>query len=60
VDCGACVEACPVGVDVRHLFKRLEREVRERFGYVSGADPNEKPPLASFSLSDPEDYITDV
>jgi len=60
VDCGACVEACPVGVDVRHLFKRLEREVRERFGYVSGADPNEKPPLATFNMDDPEDFITNV
>jgi len=60
VDCGACVEACPVGVNVRDLFKRLEREVRERFGYVAGADPNQKPPLASFSMADPEDYITDV
>jgi len=60
VDCGACVEACPVGVDVRHLFKRLEREVGERFGYVSGADPNQKPPLATFNMDDPEDYITDV
>jgi len=60
VDCGACVDACPVGVDVRHLFKRLEREVRERFGYVAGADPNEKPPLASFGAADPEDFITNV
>jgi len=60
VECGGCVEACPVGVDVRHLFKRLEREVRERFGYVSGADPNQKPPLATFDQADPEDFITDV
>jgi ferredoxin len=60
VDCGACVEACPVGVDVRYLFKRLEREVRERFGYISGADPNQKPPLATFATADPEDFITDV
>jgi len=60
VDCGACVDACPVGVDVRCLFKRLEREVRERFGHISGADPNEKPPLATFSTTDPEDFLTTV
>jgi len=58
VDCGACVDACPVGVDVRYLFKRMEREVRDRFGYVPGADPSQKPPLAAYALSDPDDFIT--
>lgn len=60
VDCGACVDACPTGVDVRHLFKRMEREVRERFGYVAGRDSDETPPLATFDTDDPEDYVTDV
>ncbi len=60
VDCGACIEACPVGVDVRYLFKRMEREVRERFGYESGRALDEKPPLAGYGTDDPEDFITDV
>jgi len=45
---------------VRHLYKRLEREVRERFGCIAGRDPTDKPPLATFNPDDPEDYVTDV
>ncbi|MCX8036822.1 MAG: Coenzyme F420 hydrogenase/dehydrogenase, beta subunit C-terminal domain [Candidatus Sumerlaeia bacterium] len=60
VDCGACIEACPAGVDVRYLFKRMEREVRARFGYESGRAVDEKPPLAGYGTNDPEDFITDV
>jgi ferredoxin len=60
VDCGTCFDVCPVGVDVRHLYKRMEREVGGRFGYVAGVNLDEKPPLATFDAADPEDFITDV
>ncbi|MBM3314665.1 4Fe-4S ferredoxin, partial [candidate division WOR-3 bacterium] len=46
VDCGACERACPRGVKLSLLSKRLEREVRERFGYTAGLDPDAKPALA--------------
>lgn len=30
VDCGACDRACPLGVDLRKLTKKVENEVRHR------------------------------
>lgn len=57
VDCGACERACPLGVKLGLLNQRLEKEVRERFGYVAGLDPEEKPALAAFSEDDRQEFI---
>lgn len=57
VDCGACSRACPVGVDLRLLNKRLEREVRERFGFKAGLSLKELSPLSSYKEEDKEEFI---
>jgi len=57
VDCGACVRACPVGVDIRALAKRAEKEVRERFGCEAGVSLEEAPALAAFDEDDPQEFI---
>ncbi len=57
VDCGACVRACPLGIDLRHVYKRLEQAVKERFGYVPGLDPEAPPVLGTFRPEDPGDFI---
>ncbi|MDQ7794856.1 MAG: 4Fe-4S dicluster domain-containing protein [bacterium] len=57
VDCGACVRACPVGVDLSHLNLALGREAAQRFGYRPGLDPADRPLVATFRPDDPEEFI---
>ena len=57
VDCGACVSACPVNIDLRPLNKKVEKEMKERFGYTAGLDINEKPAMASYCENEKQDFI---
>ncbi len=56
-DCGACVRACPVGIDVRAFTKKLEKDVFELYGWEAGLTIDERPPLDTFKPDDPEDFI---
>ena len=57
VDCGACERACPLGINLGLLNKKVEREIQERFGYTSGLDPDETPAMAAFEEEDKEEFI---
>jgi ferredoxin len=57
VDCGACERACPVGLSLRRLTKRAEREVLERFGYRAGLDLDTPPPLSAYREDDDDSFI---
>lgn len=57
VDCGACVRACPMGVDLRFLNRKLQKDVVEMFNYVAGMAPDSAPLLSAFSWDDPEGFI---
>ncbi len=57
VDCGACERACPMGVDLRKLNKKLEKDVEERFGYKAGLSLEELPPLATYKPEDEQEFI---
>ncbi len=57
VDCGSCVTACPVEIDLRIMNKKVEKEIRERFGYTAGLDINEKPAMATFCEHEKQDFI---
>jgi ferredoxin len=56
-DCGSCERACPVGIRIRMLTKKLEKEVLERWGYETGMDLEKSPPLAVYHPDDPQDFI---
>lgn len=43
VECGECEEACPAGIPLMTLYKLLQRDVENVFGYVAGANPDEPP-----------------
>ena len=43
VGCGECERACPMDIPISRLNRMLDREVRERFGYVAGLDPEVRP-----------------
>lgn len=57
VDCGACERACPVGVDLRKLNRKLLKDVKDFFGYEAGLSLDEAGPLATFRPDDPEHFI---
>ena len=56
-DCGACVSACPMGIDVRMLTRKLEKDCLDKFNWEAGLSLDERPPLDTFKPDDPEDFI---
>ena len=59
VDCGACVRACPMGIDLRTFTYKLVADAEELFGYTAGVQLDQDPPLTAFSPEDSETFITD-
>ncbi len=59
VDCGACVRACPMGVDLRTFTYKLVKDAEDSFGYTTGIDLDQPPPLLATSADDPESFITE-
>ncbi|MDY6862223.1 MAG: Coenzyme F420 hydrogenase/dehydrogenase, beta subunit C-terminal domain [Thermodesulfobacteriota bacterium] len=57
VDCGACVKACPMDVDLRFLTKKIEKDVLEFFAYEAGVKDDEPPPFTTFKPEDPQEFI---
>lgn len=57
IDCGECERACPVGIPLRDINKKIEKDVRELFKYEAGISLEQKPLFACFDKSDPEDWI---
>ncbi len=56
-DCGSCERACPMGIDMRMLTKKLEKDCFESFGWEAGLTLDERPPLDTYKLNDPEEFI---
>ena len=48
VDCDACERACPVGIPLSLLNRKIAKDVADLFDYRSGGDPETPPPLATF------------
>ena len=59
VDCGACAQACPMGVDLRRFQKKLVEIVGDRFGYTPGCSLEDVAPLATFHPEDRQEFITE-
>lgn len=57
VDCGACEEACPMGVKLLWLTRKMNFIVKERFGFEAGVDPEALPPLATYEKDDSQEFI---
>ncbi|MFZ5643948.1 MAG: Coenzyme F420 hydrogenase/dehydrogenase, beta subunit C-terminal domain [Bacillota bacterium] len=56
-DCGACDRACPMGINLRGMTRKMVKEVKELFGYETGVNPDETPALADFKADDPEAFL---
>ncbi|MDM8552284.1 4Fe-4S dicluster domain-containing protein [Desulfobacterales bacterium HSG2] len=56
-DCGSCERACPVGINMRLLTKKLEKDCYESFGWEAGLTLDQRPPLDTYKPEDPEEFI---
>lgn len=59
VECDACVRACPMGIDLRSLTKKIAADVRDMFGFTPGFDLETPPPLSTFREDDAQDFISE-
>jgi len=57
LDCGACARACPMGIDLRTLSRKLQKDVRELFDYEPGMDVEAAPALGSYRQDDSDKFI---
>jgi formate hydrogenlyase subunit 6/NADH:ubiquinone oxidoreductase subunit I len=48
VGCNACEEACPMGIPLSLLMRKMVKEVEDLFDYRTGSDVETPPPLATF------------
>jgi len=56
-DCGACEQACPVGITMRQFTKKLNKDALEFFSWEAGLDPDQRPPLDIYRPDDYNDFI---
>ena len=56
-DCGACESACPQGIKMRVFTKKIEKDIRELYGYEPGMDEKAVPPMSVYRPDDPQDFI---
>jgi formate dehydrogenase subunit beta len=56
-DCGACERACPVGIPLHSLSRKMEEIVQELFEYQAGTDKDAPPLMAAYESKEAEDLI---
>jgi formate dehydrogenase (coenzyme F420) beta subunit len=56
-DCGACERACPAGLNMRLLTKKLNMDCLELYGWESGLSLDKRPALDDYQTNDPENFI---
>ena len=56
-DCGACERACPVGINMRLLTKKLNKDCLDLYGWEAGLSPDTRPALDAYTPNDPADFI---
>jgi len=59
VDCGACVRACPMNIDLRAFTLKPVKDVQELFGYYPGLDPEQEAPLCTFRQDDSNKMVSE-
>lgn len=57
VDCGACSRVCPMNIELRMLNKKTEKDVKELYHYEAGISLEDLPPMATFKMDDPQEFI---
>lgn len=57
VGCGECERACPVGIPLTFLNRKMQHVVAESFDFAAGDDPGTASPIGAFKPDDFEDFI---
>ena len=57
IDCGECERVCPVGIPLRDINKKIEKDIKDLFNYEAGLSAEQKPLLSCFDKNDPADFI---
>jgi len=57
VDCGSCITACPMNVDLRAYLKKLDKDGWELFGHRAGLKLDEPALFSTFREDDKQDFI---
>ena len=56
-DCGACVRACPMNIDLMQFTQKITKDGKTLFDYETGLDIDVKPPFTTFKEDDAQDFI---
>ncbi|MFN2152828.1 MAG: 4Fe-4S dicluster domain-containing protein [Anaerolineales bacterium] len=56
-DCGACERACPMGINMRLLTKKLNKDCLELYQWEAGLSLDSRPALDIYKTNDPEEFI---
>ena len=57
VGCGACARACPQGVDIQILKRKITKDVLELYQHEAGLCETFQPALNEFSTEDPQPFL---
>jgi len=55
--CGACGDACPVGIPIDLITRKMMEDLAPEFGYVPGQPAKQGNALSSWKLDDREQFI---
>lgn len=57
VECGECERACPAGIPLGLLNRKVARIVAGRYGFTVSDDPSKETPIGTYRLNDEQEFI---
>ncbi len=57
VGCGECERACPVGIPLGLINRKLQQVVYELYGYTVSEDPAVPAPIGAYAIDDTQEFI---